>query len=74
MTLAATMAEDLGVPVQLTNATREEMAAAIDRGFGDQDTRAFLKLQLERAGVDVAADRERVQQAVKEAQHGATGS
>lgn len=67
MTLATTMAKELGVPMRLANMTLEEMTEALARGFGEQDSRAYMKLQLERAGVSIAVDPERLQQAVARA-------
>ena len=40
---------------------------SIGGGFGDQDSSAFLKLQLERAGVQIVVDPERLQSAIKAA-------
>jgi 3-hydroxyisobutyrate dehydrogenase len=64
VTLATAMARELGVPMRLANLTMEEMTEALARGFGEQDSRAFLKLQLERAGVTIAVDPDRLQRAV----------
>jgi 3-hydroxyisobutyrate dehydrogenase len=69
VTLATAMGRELGVPMRLAALTMEEMTEALSRGFGEQDSRAFLKLQLERAGVDIAVDPDRLQQAVARA-HG----
>jgi 3-hydroxyisobutyrate dehydrogenase len=60
VTLATSMARELGVPMRLANLTLEEMTEAIARGFGEQDSRAFMKLQLERAGVSIAVNPERM--------------
>lgn len=67
MSLASAMAKEVGVAARLTNLTLEEMTEAIAKGYGDQDTRAFLKVQLERAGVEIAVDRARVDEAVSAA-------
>jgi 3-hydroxyisobutyrate dehydrogenase len=64
VTLATGLAKELGVPLRLANLTLEEMTEALARGLGEQDSRAFLKLQLERAGVSIAVDPQRLQQAV----------
>jgi hypothetical protein len=60
----------------------EEMTEALGRGLGDQDSRSFLKLQLERAGVEIAVDPDRLRQAIEATRppaaplkvHEATGS
>lgn len=67
VTLAITMAKELGVPMRLANLTLEEMTEALARGFGEQDSRSYMKLQLERAGVSVAVDPERLKQALARA-------
>jgi 3-hydroxyisobutyrate dehydrogenase len=63
--LATNMAKELGVPMRLANMTLEEMTEALARGFGEQDSRAYMKLQLERAGVKIAVDPERLERAVE---------
>lgn len=64
VTLATNLAKELGVPMRLASMTLEEMTEALGRGWGQQDSRAFMKLQLERAGVQIAVDPEKVQAAV----------
>jgi 3-hydroxyisobutyrate dehydrogenase len=64
--LATSLAKELGVPMRLANLTMEEMTEALARGFAGQDSRAYLKLQLERAGVQIAVDHNRLQKAVDE--------
>lgn len=65
MSLGTALAKELGVPMRLGNMTLEEMTEGLARGWGEQDSRAFLKLQLERAGVQMAVDPERIQQAIR---------
>jgi 3-hydroxyisobutyrate dehydrogenase len=65
--LATELGRELGVPMRLANLTLEEMTEALGRGFGDQDSRAYLKLQLERAGVEIAVDPEAIRLAVEQA-------
>jgi 3-hydroxyisobutyrate dehydrogenase len=67
VTLATSLARELGVPMRVANLTLAEMTEALTRGFGDQDSRAYLKLQLERAGVEIAVDRDLVDAAVARA-------
>jgi 3-hydroxyisobutyrate dehydrogenase len=62
--LATQLGKDLGVPMRLANLTLEEMTEALGRGMGKQDRSSFLKLQLDRAGVTVAVEPERLQAAV----------
>ena len=56
VTLAAEMGRDLGVPMRFTNLAHAEMTEALGRGWGDRDSRAYMLLQQERAGVLVDAD------------------
>jgi 3-hydroxyisobutyrate dehydrogenase len=62
--LAVQMAEELGVEMPLSAVTRAEMEAAVARGQGEEDSRSFVKLQLERAGVSIEVPPERVAEAV----------
>jgi 3-hydroxyisobutyrate dehydrogenase len=62
--LATGLGKELGVPMRLANMTLEEMTEALARGWGEQDSRAYLKLQLERAGVQISVDPDRIKQAV----------
>lgn len=62
--LATALARELGVPMRLTNLTLEEMTEALNRGWGELDTRAFTLLQQERAGVRIAVDPGRLRAAV----------
>jgi 3-hydroxyisobutyrate dehydrogenase len=66
-TLATNLGKELGVPMRLANMTLEEMTEGLGRGWGEQDSRAFLKLQIERAGVKIAVDQDRLDKAVKAA-------
>jgi 3-hydroxyisobutyrate dehydrogenase len=65
--LATGLAKELGVPLRLANMTLEEMTEALGRGWGELDTRAFMKLQLERAGVQIEVDTQQLQEAIKAA-------
>lgn len=67
MSLANQLAKEVGVPVRLASMTLEEVTEALARGFGEQDTRSFLKLQIERAGVKIAVEPERLKKAVEAA-------
>ncbi|MYW96118.1 NAD(P)-dependent oxidoreductase [Amycolatopsis rubida] len=58
--LATEMARELQVPMRLANMTMADMIEALGRGMGDLDTRSYLQLQLERAGVSIAVDPEEI--------------
>ena len=63
--LATELGRELGVPMRLAGLTLEEMTEALAHGFGEQDTRAFLRLQFERAGVNVTVEPERLREALR---------
>ena len=63
--LALEMAAELGVPMRLGEATREDMEAVVARGEGEGDSRSFMQLQIERAGVKIAVPRDRIDAAVR---------
>jgi 3-hydroxyisobutyrate dehydrogenase len=65
MRLATQLAKDVGVPVRLANMTMEEMTEALARGWGDGDSRSYLKIQLERAGVQMAVAPQRIKEALQ---------
>jgi 3-hydroxyisobutyrate dehydrogenase len=65
VSLATSLGRELGVPMRLANLTLEEMTEALGRGLGHQDSRAFLKVQLERAGVELAVDPDRLLRAIE---------
>jgi 3-hydroxyisobutyrate dehydrogenase-like beta-hydroxyacid dehydrogenase len=56
VSLACQMGREQGVPMRLINAALEEMTEARGRGWDALDSRAVLKLQVERAGVEIAED------------------
>jgi 3-hydroxyisobutyrate dehydrogenase len=53
VTLATELAREIGVPMRLTSLTHAELSEAINRGWGNKDSRIFMQLQAERAKVDI---------------------
>ena len=53
VTLATELAREIGVPMKIANLTHAEMTEALNRGWGHLDSRSFLMLQKERAGVKI---------------------
>jgi len=53
VTLATELAREIGVPMRLNSLAHAEMAEAMARGWGKLDSRSFLQLQTERAGVTI---------------------
>lgn len=58
LTLGLELAQQLGVPMKHAEVAHRDFTAALDRGWGDRDSRSPMQLQNERAGVTikVAAD------------------
>ena len=60
VTLASQLGRDVDVPMRLVDLTRAEMAEAFNRGWGERDSRAFMLLQQERAGIEIAVEPDRI--------------
>ena len=61
VTLATELAREIGVPMKIANITHAEMTEAMNRGWGHLDSRSFLMLQKERAGVEIKVSAEAIQ-------------
>jgi 3-hydroxyisobutyrate dehydrogenase-like beta-hydroxyacid dehydrogenase len=64
MSLAMELAAAEGVPMKIGQVALDELAAAMQRGWGDRDCRVAMTLQEERAKVSVRVPRERLQDAM----------
>ena len=53
MTLATDLGREHEVPMMLSNLTLQQMIEAVNRGWGERDSRIMMVLQEERAGVEV---------------------
>lgn len=53
VTLATALGREHKVPMRLANITLEEMTEALNRGWGERDSRVAMRLQEERAGVEI---------------------
>lgn len=62
VTLATELAREIGVPMRMTALTHAEMTEGLNRGWGHLDSRSFLMLQKERAGVEIKVSAEAIQQ------------
>lgn len=60
-TLALDLAHQLGVPMKQAENAYEEYTAALERGWGDLDSRSPMQLQNERAGVTINVSADDVQ-------------
>lgn len=65
VTLAVEVGREFKVPMRLANLTLEEMTEALNRGWGQRDSRSAMLLQEERAGVDVHVPQEQIKQALE---------
>lgn len=64
MTLATQLGRELGVPMRLANMAMAEMTEALNRGWDGKDSRSPMMLQIERAGVKVQVDPQRIAEAL----------
>lgn len=65
VSLAAELGRELKVPMPMAELALEELTAAVNRGWGERDSRVAMLLQQERAGVQVAVEPERIRAAFK---------
>lgn len=61
--LATELAREIGVPMRLANLTLADMTEALNRGWGDRDSRTATILQQERAGVEIKVSDEDIKAA-----------
>jgi len=61
--LATELAREIGVPMRLANMTLADMTEALNRGWGDRDSRSATILQQERAGVEIKVSDEDIKAA-----------
>ncbi|MFH1351848.1 MAG: NAD-binding protein, partial [Pseudomonadota bacterium] len=59
--LAVAVGREFDVPMRLANLTLEELTEAMNRDWGNRDSRCAMLLQEERSGVEVRAPREKLQ-------------
>ena len=67
VSLANALGRELGMPMRLCNLVLSEMTEALNRGWGGRDSRSFMLLQEERAGINIAVDPERMRAALSAA-------
>jgi 3-hydroxyisobutyrate dehydrogenase len=65
VTLATELAREIGVPMRLANLTYAEMTDALNRGWDKRDSRSFLILQQERAGLNIKVPVEDIEAVLK---------
>jgi 3-hydroxyisobutyrate dehydrogenase len=64
VSLATQLGRELGVPMRIAHLTLEEMTEALNRGWGDRDSRSPMLLQQERAGVKIAVEPAKLKAAI----------
>jgi 3-hydroxyisobutyrate dehydrogenase-like beta-hydroxyacid dehydrogenase len=62
MRLATELGRELGVPMRLANMAYAEMTEALNRGWENRDSRSPMLLQLERCGLKIEVDPQRIQE------------
>ena len=62
VSLATAVGREHGVPMRLCELTLMEMTEALNRGWGERDSRVSMLLQNERAGVPIKVDEARVKE------------
>jgi 3-hydroxyisobutyrate dehydrogenase-like beta-hydroxyacid dehydrogenase len=73
VSLATALGRELGVPMRFANLALEEMTEAMNRGWGERDSRVAMLLQQERAGASIKVDKDRLR-AVLERDAGGTAA
>lgn len=62
VSLATALGREFNVPMPMANLALDELTTALNRGWGERDSRAAMLLQEERAGVEIAVEQERIQE------------
>jgi 3-hydroxyisobutyrate dehydrogenase len=60
VSLATGLARDHDVPMRLANIALSDMTEALNRGWGENDSRSAMRLQTERSGVEIRVPREKL--------------
>ncbi len=61
ITLATELGRELNVPLRIAALVHEELTEALNRGWAERDSRIFMLLQEERAGVNIEVPADKVQ-------------
>jgi len=64
VTLATALGREVGVPMRVANLALAELTEALNRGWGNRDSRVSMLLQEERAGVDIKVPQDRLKTAL----------
>lgn len=66
ITLANELGRELNVPLRIASLVREELTEALRRGWAERDSRIFMLLQEERAGVHISVPSDELQKVLSE--------
>ena len=64
VSLATEVGRQVGVPMRLANLVLAELTEAINRGWGDKDSSAFMLLETERAGIELNVPPEKLREVI----------
>jgi 3-hydroxyisobutyrate dehydrogenase len=70
VSLAAALGAELSVPMRMAGLALMELTEAMNRGWGERDSRVAMLLQQERAGVAIKIDREVLHAALRDGDGG----
>jgi 3-hydroxyisobutyrate dehydrogenase len=65
VSLATQLGREQGVPMRIANLALAELTEALNRGWGERDSRIPMSLQEERAGVQVRVEESRLKAALE---------
>ncbi|MBV9249557.1 MAG: NAD(P)-dependent oxidoreductase [Acetobacteraceae bacterium] len=65
VSLATALGRELNVPMRMANLALADLAEALNRGWGERDSRSMMLLQVERAGVKIEVDPQRLAEALE---------
>jgi 3-hydroxyisobutyrate dehydrogenase len=65
VSLATALGRELNVPMRLANLALADLAEGLNRGWGNLDSRAIMRIQTERSGVELKVDRQRLAEALE---------
>ena len=68
--LAVGVGREYDVPMRLANLALQELTEALNRGWGDRDSRVAMLLQEERAGAEVRVPEDILRAALEEERNG----
>ncbi len=67
VTLATELGREQGVPMRVANLALADLTEALNRGWGERDSRVAMSLQEERSGIQVRVEESRLREAIDQA-------